>query len=95
MKSRIIVLAAGPLLAALLLAAVEDARDRAQLLAQTLGVGIGSVVFASHYSYSPFGPSPCDPATLAYPELYGGYYDPSQPAEATLTSNVTVTFAIQ
>ena len=78
-----------------MVAAVEDARNRAQLLAQVLGVGIGDVVFASHYSYSPFGPSPCDPAALAYPEFYGGYYDPTRPAEATLTSNVTVTYAIQ
>jgi uncharacterized protein YggE len=78
-----------------MLAAVEDARDRAQLLAQVLGVGIGNVVFASHYSYSPFGPSPCDATALAYPEFYGGYSDPTQPAEATLTSNVMVTFAIQ
>lgn len=76
-------------------AAVEDARDRAQLLAQLLGVGIGDVVFASHYSYSPFGFSPCDPTALAYPEYYGGYYGPSQPAEVTLIANVSVTYAIQ
>ena len=78
-----------------MVAAVEDARGRAQLLARVLAVAIGDVVFASHYSYAPFGPSPCDPTALAYPEFYGGYYDATQPAEATLTSNVTVTFAIQ
>ena len=78
-----------------MLAAVEDARDRAQLLAQLLGVGIGDVVFASHYSYSPFGFSPCDPTALAYPEYYGGYYGLSQPAEVTLIANVSVTYAIQ
>ena len=78
-------------------AAVEDAGDRAQLLAQVLGVGIGNVVFASHYSYSPFGPSPCDPAAIGYPKGdYSGYpYDPSQPAEVTLISNVNITYAIQ
>ncbi len=78
-----------------MLAAVEDASERAQLLTRLLGVGIGNVVFASHYSYSPFGPSPCDPTTLAYPEFYGGYYGPTQAAEVTLISNVTVTYAIR
>jgi len=78
-------------------AAVEDARDRGQLLAQVLGVGIGDIVFASNYSYSPFGPSPCDPAAITYPKGYvSGYpYDPSQSAEVTLISNVSISYAIQ
>ncbi|MEE8369284.1 MAG: SIMPL domain-containing protein [Dehalococcoidia bacterium] len=76
-------------------AAVEDVGERGALFADALGVGLGPVLGASHYTYSYFGPSPCDPTTIAYPEYYGGYYDPSRPAEVQLISNVIITYAIQ
>jgi uncharacterized protein YggE len=76
-------------------AAVEDARQRGQSFASVLGVGLGPVAGASHYSYSPFGGSPCD-------FDYGGVYPVSgvtfaegQASEVQLIATVTITFAMQ
>ncbi len=75
-------------------AAVEDARERGQTFAAALGVGLGAVVGASHYSYSPFG-SPCD-STFDGPYPLGGIsFAEGQSPEVQLVATVTITFAIQ
>lgn len=78
-----------------MIASVEDARDRAQVLASVLGVGVGNVVFASHYSYSPFGFSACTPGFIGIQYGGGQPYARGQPPEVQVTSQVSVTFAIQ
>jgi uncharacterized protein YggE len=75
-------------------AAVEDARERGQTFASALGVGLGAVVGASHYSYSPFG-SPCGAGTGGPYPLGGIAYAESQSPEVQLVATVTITFAIQ
>ena len=84
---------------AAMLAAAEDAKTRGAAFAQALGVGLGPVTGASHYSYSPFGPSPCDAGGFAgfkgpYPR--GGMpYAPGQPSQVQVVANVNVTYAIK
>lgn len=79
---------------AAMVAAVEDAEERANVLAVVLGVGRGAVTGASNYSYSPYGTGSC--SSSAY---YGGYYaeDGSTPGatDVQVFSNVGVTYAIQ
>jgi uncharacterized protein YggE len=75
-------------------AAVEDARERGQSFAGALGVGLGAVVGASHYSYSPFG-SPCDSDLGGSYGLEGISYAEGQSPEVQLVATVTITFAIQ
>lgn len=76
-------------------AAVEDANERAAVFAGALGVGLGSVIGASHYTYSPFGLSPCD-ASLGGPVPLGGApYVEGGSSEVQLVANVAVTYAIQ
>lgn len=75
-------------------AAVEDARERGQTFASALGVGLGAVVGASHYSYSPSG-SPCDAGASGPYPLGGIAYAEGQSPEVQLVATVTVTFAIQ
>lgn len=84
---------------AAMLAAAEDAKTRGAAFAQALGVGLGPVTGASHYSYSPFGPSPCDAGGfrgLKGPYPMGGMpYAPGQPSQVQVVANVNVTYAIQ
>jgi len=79
---------------AALVAAVEDAEDRADALADVLGVGRGAVVGASSYSYSPYDNGSCSSSYY-----YGPYYaeDGSTPGatDVQVFSNVGVTYAIQ
>jgi uncharacterized protein YggE len=75
-------------------AAVEDARERGQTFASALGVGLGAVVGASHYSYSPFG-SPCDSTIDGLYGLERVSYAEGQSPEVQLIATVTITFAIQ
>ncbi len=84
---------------AAMLAAAEDAKTRGTAFAQALGVGLGPVTGASHYSYSPFGPSPCDAGGFGgfkgpYP-MGGMPYAPGQPSQVQVVANVSVTYAIQ
>jgi len=77
-------------------AAVEDAGDNGEGLADALGVSLGDILAASEYVYSPFGPSPCEPSFDTY---YGyGYegsaYDPAMLAEVQIVSNVSISFSI-
>ena len=75
--------------------AVEDARERGRTFAAALGVGLGAVEGASHYSYSPFG-SPCDSSGFGGPySLDGIAYTESQAMDVQLIATVTVTFAMQ
>jgi uncharacterized protein YggE len=75
-------------------AAVDDARERGQTFASALGVGLGAVVGASHYSYSPFG-APCG-SDVGGPYPLGGIsYAEGQSPEVQLVATVTITFAIQ
>ncbi len=76
-------------------AAVEDAGERADILADVLGVTRGAVVGASSYSYSPYGDSSCSSASF-----YGPYptLDAAGTTGATdvqVFANVGVTYAIQ
>jgi uncharacterized protein YggE len=76
-------------------AAVEDGRDSGEGLAEALGVSLGDLLAASEYAYSPFGPSPCDPAFNTSPYGYEGMsYDPALLAEVQIVSNVALTFAM-
>jgi uncharacterized protein YggE len=76
-------------------AAVDDGRDNGKGLADALGVSLGELLAASEYAYSPYGPSPCEPAFNNYPYGYEGMaYDPAMPAEVQIVSNVALTFAI-
>lgn len=75
-------------------AAVEDGRERGQTFASALGVGLGAVVGASHYSYSPSG-SPCDAGAGGPYPLGGIAYAEGQSPEVQLVATVTITFAIQ
>lgn len=79
---------------AAMVAAVEDAGERADALADVLGVGRGAVVGASSYSYSPYGNGSCSSSYY-----YGPYYaeDGSTPGptDVQVFANVGVTYAIQ
>jgi len=80
-------------------AAVEDAGENGEGLADALEVSLGDILAASEYVYSPFGLSPCDPAfDTYYPQPYGYEgmaYDPTMPAEVQIVSNVSLTYAIE
>ncbi len=76
-------------------AAVEDAGDRGTLFAEALGVTRGSVIGASHYTYSFFGPNPCDTSFVGPYPLGGMPYVQGQPGQVQLVANVSITYAIQ
>jgi uncharacterized protein YggE len=78
-------------------AAVEDARDNGAGLAEALGVGLGDIQGATEYSYDPYGYSGCQSQSggPVYYEYEGPSYDPAQPAEVQIISNVTISFAMQ
>jgi uncharacterized protein YggE len=78
-------------------AAVEDARDNGAGLAEALGVGLGDIQGASEYSYDPYGYSGCQSqsGTPVYAQYEGPPYDPAQPAEVQIVSQVTISFAMQ
>ncbi len=75
-------------------AAVEDARANGAGLADALGVGLGGIQGASEYSYDPLGYSACQPQSGPMPYYQGPSYDPAQPAQVQIISNVTISFAI-
>jgi uncharacterized protein YggE len=77
-------------------AAVEDARDNGAGLAEALGVGLGAIQGATEYSYDPYGYSSCQPQSGPdYYQYEGPPFDPAQPAEVQIISNVTISFAMQ
>ena len=74
--------------------AVEDARERGQTFASALGVGLGAVVGASHYSYSAYG-APCGSDVGGPYPLGGVEYAQGQSPEVQLIATVAITFAMQ
>ncbi len=79
-------------------AAVDDASERGAAFSEALGVGLGDVVGASHYSYSPYGGTACDQGFYGgpYPYPMGGMpYFEGQPSEVQVFANISVTYAIQ
>jgi uncharacterized protein YggE len=76
-------------------AAVEDARANGAGLAEALGVGLGDIQGASEYSYDPYGYSTCQPQSgPLYYQYEGSSFNPAQPAEVQIVSNVTISFAM-
>jgi len=76
-------------------AAVEDARDNGAGLAEALGVGLGAIQGATEYSYDPYGYSGCQSQSGPVYDSYMPPYDPAQPAEVQIISNVTISFGMQ
>ena len=78
-------------------AAIEDARDNGEGLADALGVSRGALLAAWEYSYDPTGYSACSEDSYSYGlyEYEGPPYNPAAPAEVQIVSNVTLTYAIQ
>ena len=75
-------------------AAVEDAGERADVLADVLGVGRGTVVGASNYSYSPYGNGSCS-SSYFYGPFYAEDGSTTGPTDVQVFANVGVTYAIQ
>ncbi len=83
---------------AALQAAVDDAKARATVFAQTLAVGLGGVTGASSYSYSPYGGTACGGGGFPgpYPYAMGGMpYFQGQPSQVQVVANVSITYSIQ
>ena len=78
-------------------AAIEDARDNGEGLADALGVSRGALLAAWEYSYDPTGYSVCSEDSYSYSpyEYEGPPYNPAAPAEVQIVSNVSLTYAIQ
>ncbi len=78
-------------------AAIEDARDNGEGLADALGVSRGALLAAWEYSYDPTGYSACAEDSYSYDpyEYEGPPYNPAAPAEVQIVSNVSLTYAIQ
>jgi len=78
-------------------AAIEDARDNGEGLADALGVSRGALLAAWEYSYDPTGYSACSEDSYSYGlyEYEGPPYNPAAPAEVQIVSNVSLTYAIQ
>lgn len=81
---------------AAMVAAVADAGERGAAFADALGAGLGEVIGASHYSYSPYGGGVCGQAYYGGPYPMGGMpYFEGQPSEVQVFANISVTYAIQ
>lgn len=87
-------------------AAVADARERAQVLAGAMGVELSDVPSVAESSgaffgmpYSPYAVSPCDLESIPNAAAMGysapSYYDSSLPAEITLQRDLYVTYPIR
>lgn len=76
-------------------AAVEDGKSRATVFAEALGGGMGGLIAASSYSYSPYGGSACDSGVYGEYPMGGIGYAEGQPREVQLVANISLTYAIQ
>ncbi len=76
-------------------AAVEDAEERAGILADVLGVTRGAVTGASSYSYAPYGDSSCSSSSYYGPYPTLGAEGATGPTDVQVFANVGVTYAIQ
>ena len=79
----------------ILMAAVEDAEERAAVLADVLGVTRGAVTGASNYSYAPYGNSSCSSSSSYGPYPTLAAEDTPGPTDVQVFANVGVTYAIQ
>lgn len=80
-------------------AAVADGRERAERLARSLGVELGELVQAMELAY--FDPAGGGSCGLRIPGMFGQYgpgmeqpFDPALPVEATVSAQITLTFAM-
>ncbi|MBW4660157.1 MAG: SIMPL domain-containing protein [Drouetiella hepatica Uher 2000/2452] len=84
------------------IAAVADARDRAQILATAMQVEMSQISSVAEMPVTlgstPY-PSPCDLENLPQAAAYGystlSYYDPSAPVEVTLQRDLYVTYPVR
>jgi uncharacterized protein YggE len=76
--------------------ALEDARERGEVMAEVLGVGLGAITGAANYSYAPYGGTPCDTGYFGGPIPLGGIeFAQGQPREVQVFAQLNVTFAMQ
>jgi uncharacterized protein YggE len=76
--------------------ALEDARERGQVMADVLAVGLGAITGAANYSYAPYGGTPCDTGYFGGPIPLGGIeFAQGQPREVQVFAQLNVTFAMQ
>ena len=76
-------------------AAVADANERAASSATSLGVGLGDIVGASHYSYAPYGGTACDGNFIGPYPMGGVAYAEGSRGSVQVFANISVTYAIQ
>jgi hypothetical protein len=77
-------------------AAVEDAAERGAAFAEALGVGLGAVTGASHYSYAAYGSGGCGETFYGGPYYGGGMgYFEGQASEVMVFASISVTYAIE
>lgn len=76
-------------------AAVADANERGAAFADALGVTLGPIIGASHYSYAPYGGTACD-GNFTGPYPMGGIaYAEGSTGTVQVFANVGVTYGIQ
>lgn len=75
-------------------AAAADASERAGAFAEALGVGLGDLVAASHWSWSPYGACGQQYFGVPYP-MAGINYVGGQPQEVQVVANISATYAIR
>jgi hypothetical protein len=73
-------------------AAVEDAGERVAAFAEALGAGVGAVVGAANYSYTPFDGTACTSGYGYYPL---GLSEGRGPAQVEVFASIVVTYAIR
>jgi uncharacterized protein YggE len=76
-------------------AAADDAAARATAFAETLGVGIGAISGASHYSYSPYGGNACGATSAGPYPLASESFVAGSTRVVEVFANISVTYAIQ
>jgi len=75
-------------------AAAGDAADRAGVLADVLDVGLGGIIGAANYSYSPYGGSPCESTYYGPYPLGGIEIDAAGQQTVEVFAQLAVTYAI-
>lgn len=73
-------------------AAIEDAGERVASFAEALAVGVGPVVGAANYSYTPFEGTTCSSGYGYYPL---GFSEGSGSTQVEVFASIVVTYAIQ
>lgn len=76
-------------------AAAADAGDRAGAFAEALGVGLGDLVAASHWSWAPYGAA-CGQQYFGVPyPVASTAYVGGQPQEVQVVANISASYAIR